>query len=157
PGCSTSVPFRAVMSVNADRRPDLRSAILDRSFQRESCPGCKESFRLDPELTYFDMARQQWILVQPVARLPQWVELEQQARTTFERTYGPGAPPMLQALGQKLQARIAFGWAALREKVLAVEHGLRDADLELLKAMLLRGIDNPQLADDTELRLVDVQ
>src|SRR5262245_787748 len=126
PGCGTAVPFAAVMSVNADRRPDLRSAILNRSFQRESCPNCSESFRLDPELTYFDMARQQWILVQPAAMLPQWVDLEKQAKATFERTYGPGAPPMLQALGRKLQVRITFGWAALREKLLAVEHGLQD-------------------------------
>jgi hypothetical protein len=34
---------------------------------------------------------------------------------------------------------------------------LQDADLKLLKVMSLRGVDNPPLADDTELRLVDVE
>ena len=31
--------FRLAASVNADRRPDLREAILEGSFQAETCPG----------------------------------------------------------------------------------------------------------------------
>jgi CpXC protein len=39
PSCGEAVDFEAVASVNADRRPDLREAILDFSFQRQVCLG----------------------------------------------------------------------------------------------------------------------
>src|SRR5437879_9048961 len=71
PECGTAVDFKAVISVNADRRSDLRAAIIDGSFQRQPCPKCGKDFRLDPELTYVDVGRGQWIAVFPVAKLGQ--------------------------------------------------------------------------------------
>jgi hypothetical protein len=57
----------------------------------------------------------------------------------------------------RIQPRVAFGWAALREKILCAEHGLDDVTLELLKLSTIRGLDNIPLRHDTELRLVSIE
>ena len=48
PACATPVEFKLVFSVNADRRPDLRDAIVAGTFQRQPCPSCGTEFRVDP-------------------------------------------------------------------------------------------------------------
>jgi hypothetical protein len=157
PACGRPVEFNVVYSLNADRRPDLRAAVLDGSFQAEPCPGCGETFRLEPELAYLDVGRKQWILVQPVGKLVAWAELEQQAKSTFAQAYGEKASPGARAIGRDLQVRVTFGWSGLREKVFAAEHALDDVILELLKLTVIRGLPELPLADDTELRLADVE
>jgi hypothetical protein len=152
PACSQPVEFNLVYSVNAGRRPDLRQAILDGSFQRETCPKCKALFRVEPEMTYFDVGRKQWILVQPVEKLAAWAELEQQARSSFELAFAPTTP----GAGLGMQPRITFGWAALCEKLICAERGLDDVTLELVKMAILRGVDDSPLADTVELRFFDV-
>src|SRR5438445_8953366 len=91
PSCGSSVEFNAVLSLNADRRPDLRAAVLDGSFQRQACPQCNTEFRLDPQLTYVDVARGLWVAAHPYAKLGQWKALEMQARATFDKAYGANA------------------------------------------------------------------
>jgi endogenous inhibitor of DNA gyrase (YacG/DUF329 family) len=44
PACATPVEFELVFSVNADRRPDLRDAIVAGTFQRQPCPSCGTDF-----------------------------------------------------------------------------------------------------------------
>jgi CpXC protein len=156
PSCGCIVEFNAVVSVNADRRPDLRAAILDGSFQRQACPKCGTEFRLDPELTYVDVGRGQWIAVFPVARLDHWKDLEAQSRVIFDRAYGEKAPAAAREIGADLTARLTFGWSALREKLAAVENGLDDVVLELTKAALIRGLDNPPVSPGTELRFLAI-
>src|SRR5688572_18317404 len=157
PACGSNVPFDVVYSVNAVLRPDLRSAILDRTFQREACGECGHSFRVEPEMTYLDMKNKQWILVRPFTDLQEWGQMEAYARTFFEAAFGPEAPGPSQALGRNLQVRVTFGWPAVREKVLCADLGLNDVELELLKFSLLRSVDNPPLSDTTELRLLGSQ
>ena len=157
PNCGNAVDFTVVYSVNADRRPDLREAIMDSSFQRQDCPSCGKTFRLEPEMTYIHVAGKQWILCQPFSKIVAWNELEEQARSTFELAYGPTVSRGAQAIGRDLQVRITFGWAALREKLVCAQRGLDDVTLDLLKFALLRDLDDSPLADDTELRLVDIQ
>ena len=157
PSCGETIGFDAVVSVNADRRPDLRAAILDGSFQRHACSKCNVSFRLDPEMSYLDVGRGQWIAAFPIAKLVQWKAVEEQARATFARAYGAQAPAAARAIGAGLRARLTFGWAALREKLLAGEHRLDDITLELVKVAMLRGLDQSPLGADTELRLVAVE
>ena len=55
PACATPVEFKLVFSVNADRRPDLREAIVAGTFQRQPCPSCGAEFRVDPEFTYMEL------------------------------------------------------------------------------------------------------
>jgi hypothetical protein len=157
PECGAAVGFKAVMSVNADRRPDLRAAILDGSFQRQPCPSCGKVFRLDPALTYIDVGRGQWIAVFPVAKLGHWKELEEEARVTFAHAYGPQAPAAARKRGARLKQRITFGWGGLREKLVAAEHRLDDVTLELAKLAILRHSETSPVSSETDLRLIDVE
>lgn len=157
PQCAKAIDFKVVISVNAVRRPDLRAAILDRSFQRQPCPQCGTTFRLDPEMTYVDVGRGQWITAYPVAKLGQWKALEEQARATFALAYGPQAPSSAQKLGAKMKPRIAFGWGGLREKLVAAEHQLDDVNLELVKLSIVRNSESVPLSNDNELRFLDVE
>ncbi|TAL20694.1 MAG: hypothetical protein EPO01_13080 [Aquabacterium sp.] len=157
PACGKPVSFALVASVNADRRPDLRAAILDGSFQCEACPACGKVFRLEPEFTYLDVARGQWLLLQPVDRLADWPQLEEQAGNSYALAYGERAAPPAREIGKGLKARVTFGWEALREKLVAAEHGLDDVVLEMLKLRLLRSLPDQPLADGNELRLQAVE
>jgi hypothetical protein len=156
PVCGTPRTFDLVASVNADRRPDLRAAIMDGSFQREKCDSCGRTFRTQPLMTYLDMARGQWILVQPGADVRQWKALQEKARSVFTVAYGPDAPPEAQEIGRDMKARVVFGWGALSEKLLCSEHGLDDVNLELLKMAVLKEVPEPPLKDQNDLRLVAV-
>ena len=57
PVCKTAFDYEAVHSVNADRRADLRRAIVDGSFQQVDCPSCHTKFRLDPSFNYLDVGK----------------------------------------------------------------------------------------------------
>lgn len=154
PVCGAEAKFDVVMSVNADRRPDLRAAILDESFQRQSCAACGASFRVAPDLNYLDVGRGRWIAAHPPAEVSDWLALEDRDRATFDQAYGAGAAQPAREVGAGLQARITFGWPGLREKLLAADQDLDDVELELLKLAIIRSSEEAALRDDTELRLV---
>lgn len=143
-----------VASVNADLRPDLREAILDRTFQREVCAKCGTALRLQPHLTYLDFARGLWVMVEPADTIEKWKQAEADARRTWDRSFGMRASPHGRSMGLSMRSRLAFGWTALREKILCDELGLDDVTLELLKLTVIRDMAAPPLADQTELRLV---
>lgn len=154
PHCAQAVAFEACDSVNADRRPDLRAAILDGSFQRMACPHCAKSFRAAPQLTYLDVGRGQWIAAFPPEAVDQWVELEAAATRAYDQAFGSGASVDAREIGQTLKPRVVFGWHGLTEKLVAAEAGLDDVTLELTKMALLRGLDDPPLPIGTQLRLL---
>jgi hypothetical protein len=152
PACGASVDFELVHSVNAVRRPDLREAILDRSFQREACPSCGTSFRVEPQFTYLDMGRKQFLAVWPASDLPSWKAFETRSRSTYDLAFGPGTDGA--ALAGALQARCVFGWLGLNEKLIAHEHGIDDVELEMAKMATLRTLGDIKLGIDREFRLV---
>jgi hypothetical protein len=154
PECGANVEFDVVYSVNAVLRPDLRDAILDRTFQRETCGQCGHSFRVDPELTYLDYLRRQWLLVRPPQDLAEWLSMEKYAHSFFEAAFGADAPASSRKLGKGLTVRLVFGWPAMREKLVCAELGLNDVDVELVKFGLLRNLDASLFSEQTELRLV---
>lgn len=154
PNCQAAVQMDAVGSVNADRRPDLREAIMDDSFQDVPCPSCEESFRLQPQFNYLDAGRRQWIAAFPAARLPDYIEAEHEVAAIFADSYGENAPEAARAVGDDLDVRLTFGWPAVREKLLAREHDLDDVVLELLKLDLLRRLPSSPMAVGIELRLM---
>lgn len=154
PSCGAPVDFELVHSVNAVRRPDLREAILARSFQREECAACGFVFRMEPEFTYLDVGRKQFIAVWPAAMLAQWQAREQRAQAAFDRAFGPASDA--HRLGASLAARAVFGWPGLNEKLLAAESGIDDRTLELAKLALLRSGSEVRAGTGRELRLVGV-
>lgn len=154
PGCGTDVSFQIVESVSADRRPDLRDAILDGSFQREACPSCGTRFRVEPQFVYMDFGRGQYIGVWPSTRRHEWQALAAQTRQVFDDALGRNAPGAARKLGEKLEVRAVFGWGALREKLLARQMDIADGTLELAKLAVLRTRDEAPLPGALELRLV---
>ena len=157
PRCGAAVPFDTVHSVNADRRPAQRMAILAGRFQRETCPACGASFRLDPEFNYLDAARGQWIAAAPVAARGEWEQREADARRLFERAYGESAADVAREIGTRLRPRLTFGWPALREKLLIADQGLDDVAVEACKAAAMRGLDELPTAGAADLRLIAVE
>jgi len=155
PVCGELMSFDLCTSVNADRRPDLRLEILAATFQRVPCAACGTTVQLPPALTYMDVGRGQWILAKPAPDYANWESLEAIARDTFSLSYGPAASRPAREIGRRLTPRITFGWAALREKLLACEEGIDDVTLELLKLAVLRSVSGAPLHDDSELRLID--
>jgi hypothetical protein len=152
PACAASVRVDLVHSVNAVRRPDLREAILDRSFQAVACPSCAVTFRIEPRFTYLDTARKQFVAALPATELPQWKAAEARAQASYDRAFGKGSDGA--ALVDGMQARCVFGWLGLNEKLIANEHGIDDVELEMAKLATLRAIGEVKLGADREFRLV---
>lgn len=153
PGCGAGLAFEAVHSVNAERSPALRTQILEERFQRVTCPHCGTDFRLEPDFNYVEHDRRLWIAVRPLALLTHWPQEEERVAALFEQVYTRGSPYMRQ-LGLTLRRRLVFGWAALREKLLADDLGLDDLTLELTKSAALRASGSAPVGLGTELRLV---
>jgi CpXC protein len=154
PACNTPVDYALVHSVNADRRPELRSAILDGSFQRQACPSCQHAFRVEPEFLYIDLARAQYIGVWPASKRGQWRACAAQTRAVFDNAMGKNAPREARALGEKLVVRAVFGWPALVEKILARQAGIDDRTLEVAKLAVMRSQEEVPLPGSSELRMV---
>jgi hypothetical protein len=157
PACATPVDFELVLSVNADRRPDLRDEIVAGTFQRRPCPSCGTEFRVDPEFTYMDLGHGQYIGVWPVAKRGQWQACAQKTAQTFDEALGKGASPEAKKLGARLEPRAVFGWPALTEKIIAREVGIDDRTLELAKVMVLRNGGETPVPGRRELRLVEAR
>ena len=157
PACTTEQEFELVLSVNADRRPELRDAILDGSFQRVACASCGASFRLEPEFTYIDLGRGQYLGAWPWARRADWQAAAARTQETFDLAYGARAAPEARAIGAKVAPRAVFGWPALVEKLLAAEAGIDDRSLEVAKVAASSSGSVMPVPGQTELRLVKAE
>lgn len=152
PECEAAWDLEVVGSVNADRAPELRDAVLDGSFQQQICDRCGLGFRLPPRLTYVDFGRRQWFMAHPSEDVSRWPELEAMADEMFESTFAAGAPTAVREMAAGVRRRVVFGWPALREKLLCQEHELDDVSMELFKAGVLRNVPGAAFSDETELR-----
>ena len=154
PGCGTPVDYELVQSINVDRRPDLRDAILDGSFQLMECPSCATRFRVEPEFVYMDRGRSQYIGVWPASRRDEWQEYAARTRAVFDDALGKNAPGAARKVGEKLEVRAVFGWPALVEKLLARQAGIDDRTLEAAKLVLMRTQAETPAPGRLELRMI---
>lgn len=152
--CGTEARAERNASVNVDRRPELREEILDGRFQATPCGKCGTRLRLPPHFIYLDVGRNLWLAAEPADMLEDWPEVEEEVEKVYARAFGDLAPPAARELGSTMRARLAFGWAAVREKLLCDDLGLDDVTLELLKIAIMREVNDAPMADQTELRLV---
>ncbi|KIN70286.1 CpXC domain containing protein [Sulfitobacter noctilucae] len=153
PACATTSDFEAAGSVNADRRPDLRDAILDNTFQNVTCPSCGEAMRLEPVLNYLDVELGLWLAAYPPRQIGDYLALEDQVQGLFDESYGAAASEAAQTVGASLRPRLTFGWPGTCEKLLLQQHGLDDVAIELLKLDLLRRLPEAPLRPGVELRV----
>lgn len=156
PECEAPLLLRQYTSVNADRAPHLRDAIMDDSFGESACPSCGTRSRVAPELTYFDEALGLWVFVKPLDARRGWPTAEAETQGVWAQTFGPFAPGPMTELGTTLKARVVFGWAGLREKILCAQAGIDDVALEIVKLQLLASGSGDALSDETALRLAAV-
>lgn len=152
--CGHAQEVQIVASVNAGRRPDLRKAILDRSFQVHECEVCETALRLPLHMSYVDMQRGVWLLAESLGELGNWSQLVAEAETLFAESFGARAPAAARDLAKDVKPRVVFGWPALREKIICNELGLDDVVIELAKAAIMRARPEAELEIDRALRLV---
>ena len=153
PSCNHGFDIEVVESVNADRRPDLREEIIAGTFQVQSCPECDAEFRVDPLFNYLDMANGVWIAAFPLSDLGNWVEKEDEANRTFAAAYGADAPGPAREIGEMLEVRLVFGWAALREKIYLAAEGMDDVTIELTKLAVMQGAGGAPVQAGVEFRM----
>jgi CpXC protein len=154
PDCGATATLDYPASINADRRPDLRDAILDRSLFTLPCPSCAAVMSFDPHITYLDVARRQWILADSADELENWPNAENSATEVYDLAFGAEAPDAARAIGARLSPRLVFGWPALIEKLLCETLGLDDVAVETLKLALLKEGPARTLDPSLKLRLV---
>src|SRR5262245_3561647 len=106
PACGTDVEYSVVYSVNANRRPDLRAAIIDGTFQRQTCSACQANFRVEPEFNYLDVNRGLWIAAFPLSKLAEWRHWERHAGEVFDKSFGAQASAPARMIGADLTKRI---------------------------------------------------
>ena len=154
PQCDHPIPFLESDSVNVDRNPDPRDAIIDGSFQLVACPSCENAVRLEPQFNYLDTADGLWIAGFPGRMMADYLALEDTITDVFSNAYGAGAQSAAQRIGDTLTARLTFGWPALREKLVLAQAGLDDVIVEMLKLDLLRRLPKASMGPGMELRVL---
>ncbi len=147
PMCLESIEVDLWDSINADRRPDLREQVLQRSLHRFTCECCDSEIRVPPSLVYLDMKRRQIVLTHPISQLADWRGAVADAKNTL-------ASGLEALVTDDMSIRVVFGWAALREQLVLREAGLDPLDVEVLKLAILRRSEELTIQDDLELRLV---
>jgi hypothetical protein len=154
PTCDATARLDFPASINADRRPDLRAAILNGSIYVQDCASCGERLSFEPQTTYLDVGRRQWILAQSSEDRFGWVEAEQTAIEVHATAFGADAPDVARRLGKSIVSRLVFGWPAMAEKLLCRELGLDDVAVEALKMTAIARNTVPVLDPDLDFRLV---
>jgi hypothetical protein len=153
PTCGAEAKVEFPASINADRRPDLRAAILEGTLATQPCRACGERLTFEPQMTFLDVGRRQWIFAESAEARAGWPEIEAQAASIFDDAFGPAAPEAARTIGAGLIPRLVFGWPALAEKLLCNDLGLDDIALEQLKFAAIAEGSIPTLYAARELRL----
>jgi hypothetical protein len=145
--CRCGAPVRVFVatSVNAERHPHMRDAILRRTFHVFECGACHQPIGVDKEFLYVDLTRREFYGVFPLAAAGDPEPCARQIAAAFDTALGDGALAAAKPLGDDMRVRVCFGVEELREKIVAREAGLSDLALELLKASVLAS--QPELAE----------
>ena len=146
--CRCGAPVRVFVatSVNAERHPHMRDAILRRTFHVFECGACHQPVAIDKEFLYIDLERREFYGVFPLAAASDPEPCARQIAAAFETALGsgPNVGAPARQLAEGMRVRVCFGLEELREKIVAREAGLGDLALELVKADILA--TNPELA-----------
>ena len=154
--CKTIFPMEVVASINADRRPDLREAIMTSRFQDAVCPECGHTARMQPQFSYMDVERGQWLACMPADEIGTYRKGEEDAKRLFATIFGDNAPEESREVGESLTPRITFGWPAVREKLLIRNLNLDDVVVEEMKMDLTRRLQSVIVAPGVEMRLTSL-
>ena len=139
--CGAILSVLCADSINAERHPHMREAVLARTLHVFRCDACLASIAVDKPFVYIDLARRQLYGVQPPALRALEREHGEALVNVYERALGQRASEAARAMfeGDTFHVRLCYGNEALREKLVARDAGLRDLPIEALKAELLAG------------------
>jgi hypothetical protein len=150
PRCSAAVTMRVALGVHVERAPHVRDDVLARRLHSTAC-ACGATVRADAHFEFADFDRRQLFLVGRRAELASWPALELKVRATVKRLVL--GSPLTSALVNGLTARLVFGVAELREKLVLADAGLDDALVECMKVRAFAA--DPTLASPGSRLLVD--
>src|SRR3712207_6136883 len=89
--CGAIVSVFCADSINAERHPHMRDAILARTLHVFRCEACQASIAVEKSYVYVDLERRQLYSVQPPALRAQERQHGQELVEVFECTLGPRA------------------------------------------------------------------
>lgn len=102
-------------SVNAERHPHMREAILRRTFHVFECGACHQPVGIDKELLYIDLTRREFYGVFPLAAAADPAPCARKIAEAFETALGPGAGEAVRPLAEGMRVRVCFGLEAIGE------------------------------------------
>jgi len=139
PDCGAVLDVRVADSLNANRLPEARQWVLDRTLFQQPCPcGCAVT-AIHP-LLYADFERGLWLQVLPEDDRPAYPAHEPQVLGAYHAAFDPATGPrFIEALGAMVVPRVVYGYEELREKVVCADAALDDALVEALKFEILIG------------------
>lgn len=135
--CGATVDVRVADSLNANRMPDARRWVLERTLFQGTCACGRTVTALHPFL-YVDFDRGLWIQVVPEEQRPAYHAREPEVTAAYRAAFDPArGPHFLSSLGALVTPRLAYGYEELREKIVGGDAALDDALVEVLKLELL--------------------
>jgi hypothetical protein len=154
PKCGEREERYLAISLNAPRAAKVRQAILDGEFQNFTCAKCATRFCVDGPLVWLDFPNKRWLMVFPSAWEASWRALELDPVQSHQEAMVDFAPEMVQAQSGGYTIRTLFGFSQLRDKLRALEAGLDDQALEVLKLDAMRQGNGIALHPTERLELV---
>jgi len=137
--CGAIVSVRVADSLNANRMPEARRWVLDRTLFQQRCPCGRTVTAIQPFL-YADFERGLWLQVLPEDQRPAYHRHEIEVFAAYRDAFDPATGPrFIDALGAMVTPRVVYGYEELREKLVAADAALDDAVIEALKLELLVG------------------
>ncbi|HEX7840333.1 MAG TPA: CpXC domain-containing protein [Kofleriaceae bacterium] len=157
--CGATVSVFCADSINAERHPHMRDAILSRTLHVFRCGACGGSLTVDKALLYVDLARRELYGVHPPSEWASEREHGEALIATWSSAVGDTAGAAARTLfdGDRFHVRLCYGLEELREKIALHDAGLRDLPLEALKAETLAGSDELRKLSVVALRLDGVR
>lgn len=147
PHCDHGMAVDVYDSLSVVRMPAARDLVLGRTLHRFTCPVCRGVVAVTDPVLYTDFDRGLWVQCAPEEERPHLAEHEAAVRATFAEAFDPErTPPIVQHMRTTMRLRLVYGHEELREKVVAADHGLDDAVVELLKEQVL--VSHPWLLRD---------
>jgi hypothetical protein len=141
--CGAVLDVRVADSLNANRLPEARRWVLDRTLFQQPCACGRTVTAIHPFL-YADFDRGLWLQVLPEDERPGYHADEDNVLAAYRAAFDPATGPrFIEALGTMVAPRVVYGHEELREKVVGADAGLDDAIVEALKLEVLVG--HPEL------------
>lgn len=157
--CGATVSVFCADSINAERHPHMRDAVLARTLHVFQCEACLGRIVVDKPFVYVDLARRQLYGVHPAHERAHERVHGEALMAMWARTLGPEAGVAARSLfrGDSFHVRLCYGAEELREKLVAHDAGLRDLVVEAIKAEVLASSPELRAADVIALRLDEVR